>query len=301
MLYLVVAQTYLSKEDEAKQTEAKLYKELTKRITFDDHAKRSLNHLRLKANMLNSSEVAAKRILDAINFFNGQDSADVYDPIYQFIGFVNLSANKLQSGKFLDAFDCTNQAEKIVRTEVGLTFPRYDILLSNMAISGYLSRKLELKNAKDLLIATLNSPQRKKDPLFVNNYGYILALEGNFTEAIEIIKPVFYALCMDDDIDSYFLYFLGNNLAGCFYMRGIFDESINIWKLITPFVKEFVGPIKHYIKKRHDLQGKIFECAENIYNWHEYIKNTSGPQVGTGWDFFGTGYLASDIEFWSDE
>ena len=52
MMYRVVAEVFLSDEGGAKEVERLLYKTLAKRIYFDATSLRTLNHLRLKANMI---------------------------------------------------------------------------------------------------------------------------------------------------------------------------------------------------------------------------------------------------------
>jgi len=137
MVYLTVACVFLSDAAGAQDAERELYRTLAARVSFDPTARRTVNHVRLKSNMLHSVQVARERLSRAIEFFSGVGEMAVYDPVHQCIGLVNLAANHIVEGEFEDAFAICQQANALIQSETSVTFARPDIVVTNLTLAGY--------------------------------------------------------------------------------------------------------------------------------------------------------------------
>jgi hypothetical protein len=301
MLYLVVAHVFRGDEAHAKEAENALYRSLAKRVSFDSTARRSLNHLRLKSNMLHSTHVARERLQKAIEFFAGVGDGAVYDPIHQCIGLANLAANCLINGEPENAFSACSQANHVIQQEPAITFSRPDILATNLTLAAYLTGQLTLPEASEAAQSIWRTGCTSNDaPLLVSNIAYYLALEARHEEVVDRLTPLFADLRVISDLDSYYTYYVGNNLSGSLWMLGRGEESKHVWRSITPFVSDFIGPLALYIRRRHELQNEIFSGSPT-QDWDGFLRSSTSPQVGPGWTFYGRGFLAAELEYWSDE
>jgi hypothetical protein len=301
MLYRVVAHIFRGDEAHAKEAENLLYRSLAKRVSFDPTARRSLNHIRLKANMLHSTNVARERLQKAIEFFAGLGEGAVYDPIHQCIGLVNLAANCLSNGEFESAFSACNQANGLIQQEPSVTFARPDILATNLTLAAHLTGRLSATEASEAAQSILQTASENNDaPLLVSNIAYYLAQGARHQEAVERLTPIFTDLERKNDLDSYYTYYIGNNLSGSLWMLGRAEDSKRVWNSITPFVLDFIGPLTPYVRRRHELQNGIFNGSA-MRDWDSFLASSTSSQVGPGWTFYGRGFLAAELEFWSDE
>ncbi len=302
MLYLVVACVFLCDEDGAQEAERILYRTLATRVNYDPTARRTLNHVRLKSNMLHSVQVARERLTKAIEFFSGIGQMAVYDPLHQCIGLVNLAANHLVEGDFEQAYAHCLRAHDLMQSETSISFTRPDIFATNLTLAMYLCGRLTVTEALEAAQSAWQASAPNNDAaLLASNVAYYLAHLKRYAEGVNLLEPVFQELMSQPRFDSYYSYFVGNNLAGCLFMCGRIQDSMNIWTAITPFVPEFVGQMAPYIKRRHELQTTLFSAVEGTLDWETFIVSAAPPQVGPGWKFYGKGFLPAELEFWSDE
>jgi tetratricopeptide (TPR) repeat protein len=302
MLYLTVANVFLGDEEGAKEAERALYQNLASRVGFDPTARVTVNHLRLKSDMLHSAHVARERLREAIEFFSGSANAATYDPVHQCIGLANLAANHLAEGEFDEAFSVCQQANALLERERAVTFGRPDILLTNLTLAAYLSGRLTASDALDAAQVLLGAAGGSNDaPLLATNVAFYLARERRYDEAIALLAPVFQKLVDRTDFDTYYPYYVGNNLSGSLYMQGRVAEGRSVWETITPYLQDFIGPLAPYLRRRHGLQTGIFGAELAAHDWDAYLGVAGTPQVGPGWKLYGKGFLPSELEFWSDE
>lgn len=296
MIYRVVSCVFLGDELQARDLERALYRDLSRRAAYDSTARRTINHLRLKSNMLHSAHVARARLEDAIEFFGG---APTLDPVHQAIGLVNLAANYLVEAEYEHAFAACQRAETLIQGHPTLAFPRVDILLTNLTISAYLSGHLSAVDALDAASSIWRTFGPNNDaPLLAANKGYFLARLGRFDEAVQALEPIYRDLLARKTVDGYYTYFVGNNLCGALFEGARRDESIEVWNTIGAFIPDAIGPSAPYLRARHELQSDVFT---NNGDWDKFLSLTSGPRVGPGWAHYGRGFLPCELEFWSDE
>jgi hypothetical protein len=222
--------------------------------------------------------------------------------VHQCIGLVNLAANHIVEGEFEDAFAICQQANALIQSETSVTFARPDILVTNLTLAGYLSGHLSVTEALDAARSVWHAAGDTNDsPLLGSNVAYYLARQKRYVEAVEFLEPLFKDLLSRPSFDSYYTYFVGNNLCGSLFMCGRAADGEDVWKAITLFVPDFVGPIVPYIRKRHEMQTQMFLADNRSLDWDEFVGAAAPPQVGPGWQFYGKGFLAAELEFWSDE
>ena len=303
MLYTVVAYIFLGDVEAASQTETALLRKLRGRLKFDPAAEQTVNHCRLKANMLHTSVVARQRLQDAVAFFGPLAGGAPADPVHYYIGLVNLSANYICDGDFESAFGLAVRANQVVRESPAFSFPRRDILGNNLILSAVLYGRLTAKKAAESMQKMIRTVSPSNDTtLLKSNLAWLHALTGDYKTAAQYLEPVFHSLTELDEVDGYYPYFIGNNLAGAIYMLGDRERSAEIWHQLDGYVTEIAGPIAPYIARRHELQSILFSAPETPHqNWALYLNQTHNTQVGPGWRFYGNGFLASELEFWSDE
>jgi len=188
-----------------------------------------------------------------------------------------------------------------MQSEGSVTFTRPDILATNFTLAMYLCGRLTVAEALQAAQSAWRASAANNDaPLLASNVAYYLAHLKQYGDGVDLLDPLFKELLNRPLFDSYYTYFVGNNLAGCLFMSDRMHDARNVWSAITPFVSEFVGQMSPYIKRRHEVQTALFS-EENAPDWDDFIGSSVPPQVGPGWKFYGKGFLAAELEFWSDE
>jgi hypothetical protein len=175
-------------------------------------------------------------------------------------------------------------------------------LVNNLTLAGYLCGRLSETEALDTARSVWQVSGANNDgPLLLSNVAYYLARQRRHVEAVELLQTFFENLLGRPSVDSYYTYFVGNNLCGSLFMCGRTAESEHLWRTITPFVSDFIGPAAAYLRKRHEMQSQMFLAGNSFRDWDDYIDTAASPQVGPGWKFYGKGFLAAELEYWSDE
>ena len=192
MLYLVVACVFLCDEQGAQEAERILYRTLAARVSYDPTARRTLNHVRLKSNMLHSVHVARERLSRAIEFFGGIGQMAAYDPLHQCIGLINLAANHLVEGDFEEAYAHCDRAHELIQSETSVTFTRPDILATNLTLAMYLSGRLTVTEALEAAQSTWRASAANNDaPLLASNVAYYLAHLKQYGDGVDLLDPLF--------------------------------------------------------------------------------------------------------------
>ncbi len=302
MIYYIVACFFLGDTTRAARAERLLMKRLKARFGFDPSSNDLLNRIRLKANMLHTSEVARERILQAIDYFASTEGNPTYDPVHAYIGHTNLSANRIVAGDFESAYSAALQGKKVVSNHRTFVFPRMDILVNNLIISGYFARKITRGDVISHFLGLAKKSDLTNDrSLIVSNAAWAMAVGGEYQRALKILLPVEKQLKLKSDFDGFYHYYVENNIAGCRFMLGDRDQALVHWKLAGTFLGELIGPNEMYYRRRHEIITGIFHEANQALDWSSYAATKQSHLVGPGWIYFRGGFLPSELEFWSDE
>lgn len=310
MLTRFVACAYAGDMDGAKRNAKALCRWAEPRQTFDPDAARILHRLKVKADMYLIPESAAASLDEACAYFgHSHEDNGVRDPVNYFIALTNLSGNELMRGEFSRAYTTAAKANFFLQKcrksgEVGI-FPRIDMHLNNLIVAGWRSGALELPSCVEAFARLVeHAPTTNDKSLLRSNLAVLQIMAGDLAAPIATLRELFESVSVRTDYDAYYVYFIGNNLAGALFASRQLDEARSVWGRLDQAVHGLASMRLPY-RKRHDIQAQCFgdparEASADVWDTH-ITKRMTVPLEGPSWSFIGKGFLLSDLQYWSDD
>lgn len=293
-------------EINATEEAARLEEELTKyyyaRRRVDPWALYALNVLRRRSEPLHRLPVATQRLENALEFFGSLHSNDLpRHPIQYYYTLNNLVANLLASARFEDAGRRAAELDALVNRHA-LPWPSLEVPVNNFVLAAFLGGKLSAELAVRVLSEVQSEPPTSGDGLLIaNNYAVLLAHAGQVDDAKRRLQDCYRQLSVDSPCDPYHKYFIGNNLAA---LTALTDDNVlarQIYDECLPLVEGLYPTIRETIRERHRLFGAVLRDAQThgIETLDRVLLGPSQARFGKHWEFYGRGFLLSDIQFWS--
>lgn len=302
MLTLMSRYAHLNEYHEASAIERKIMMLLAERISFDPFAEYGLNILRRKASILHVGEIACKRTALCLSYFGETDGwFNSRFPIQYYMALANHSGNLIVAGEFESAYHYAQQSILFKENYPEIAFPRLEIPINNLIVSGFLSNHLTSEKVLEIYDALFEQIENVEyRVLLQNNYFVFKALNNNLRESLKLCENLNNHLASTTRNDSYYRYFVGMNQAILYFLNGerlVANKIINELKLAIPQI-----PDKHYLLRRHEVIQILVQNddIEDAVLWNSYVLDKFPNEIGPGWKFFGKGFLLSDMQFWSD-
>lgn len=270
---------------------------------------RTIMNLSLKADMLYGPEAACAQLQEAVEYFGpAAPGMGARDPARYFVGLTNLAANAIMRGAYSEAKATAARAieylDEFRVREPCARIPRTDIVVNNFLVAAFRDGKLAASECSGYLRKILDLGIRSNDhSLFISNNAAFLALSGKADEAVAILSDAFAEISGRGDADPYYVYFIGNNLAGALFTAGRAVESASIWDKITPLASKINLVQEGVFTKRHVMLGTIYsDTGSNLNRWDEFIATRHPAMIrGPIWLQLRRGFLLSDLQFWSED
>lgn len=302
MSTLMIINIHLELFDEAKKIEKKLMLYLTEREKFDPNALDGINVLRRKSQSLHISEVAIQRTLKSLEYFGPKENSKIpMNPIEYYMALSNHAGNEINQGDFENSHCTSLLALNLIKNYPMLNFPRHEIPINNFIVSGILSENLELQNGIDLYEQLFENKKKYADYiLLLNNQAILHALNNDLTYAEKIINVAVNFIESESCIDSYYEYYIGINKVIMFYFLDKVSLALREWEYLDKKIPNI--PDIAFLLKRHQLIGNYLKNTKkiNTTEWFNALILENPFELGKAWNFFGKGYLFSDLQFWSE-
>lgn len=302
MSTLMIIYIHLEFFEEAKKIEKKLMVYLAERQKLDPVALDGINILRRKSQSLHSSDVATERTLKSTEYFGPKENSTCpMNPIEYYMSLSNHAGNKLNQGDFDNSYYTSLIALNLIESYPTLNFPRHEIPSNNFIVSGILSSKIDIQEGIKLYKKLLEGEKTYADyMLLVNNLSILYALTNNFIKAEETIDSAIDFIKKGNCIDTYYEYYIEINRLTFKYLQ---KKQFNIlleWENLKNKIPQIPDSI--FLLRRHELLGKYFNNEKKgiVENWLDKILIEHPFELGKAWNFFGKGYLFSDLQFWSE-
>lgn len=302
MLTLMSRYAHLGEYHEASSVERRIMMLLAERIPFDPFAEYGLNILRRKASILHIGEIACKRTLLSLSYFGETDGwFNARFPIQYYMTLANHSGNLIVSGQFESAYHYAQQAILFKDNFSEIAFPRIEIPFNNLMVAGFLSNQLssdKVIEIYDALFLTLENVEHRV--LLQNNYFVFKALNNSLAESLNLCESLNNHLVSTTRNDSYYQYFVGINRAVLYFLNGDKGGASKIINDLTLLIPQI--PDKDYLQRRHEIIQRLIRDSNvaDPIKWNGYLLDMFPQEIGPGWEFFGRGFLLSDMQFWSD-
>jgi hypothetical protein len=302
---LMVAQVEINHIEEAHHLEEEVTKHYWSRRKVDPWALYGLNILRRRAECLHQFPVATHRLESALAYFGPQGTTVLpRNPIQYYYTLTNLVGNLLVSGRFNEAHTRALELDSLVHNYPNIPWPALEDAANNFTIAGYLSGNLDIAQTVTLMDRVRNGSTEMGDSILIqNNYAVLLIHAGRHKEAEDLLEHTYTKIIAGDESDAYHRYFIGSNLAALRALDGNITAAEHLRQESARGLDRLYPAIRQTLQKRHELLAPAFSEASKLgsADFDKYLITRHPRQLGKHWDFYGRGFLFSDIQFWSAE
>jgi len=179
-----------------------------------------------------------------------------------------------------------------------------EVAANNTILAGFLAGVLPLSQATELMHRLDDGKIELGDRILIqNNLAVLFAYAGKLYEAKLILCNARELLGSKADSDSYHRYFVSNNLAGLLAILGDLDSSLKIFEEAGSDLPHFYPAIRETLLRRHAMMPEAFKAAAavGVEQFDRFLKDHYPLQVGPQWEFYGRGFLLTDIQFWTSD
>jgi hypothetical protein len=300
---LMVAQVQTGHLEDAQQLEAQLTADFWARRQVDPWVLYSLNVLRRRAECLHSLPTATQRLESAIAYF-GPDAGDTMPrhPTQFYYALTNLVGNLIACGRFKEADAQALLLESLIHRFDTLSWPSPEVAANNSLVARHLSGSISASIATELARKLVAGSSESGDYLLLqNNYAVFALRAGDVQTARSILESALASLVSQPHPDGYHRYFISNNLAGLLGLEGNVARAMELVGHCADVLHEFYPAVRGTLTHRQTLLNEAVRQAPNLSleAFDGFILQRYGAQVGPQWEFYGRGFLLTDIQFWS--
>lgn len=273
--------------------------------TVSDKRMQCYEHcFKLKSNAFYKIEIAWKYTKDALQYFSQEENRQLYLSKY-YLAILNHSANEITMGNYEEAYNMLLKAQNIVCQNSYMKNIHEDILINNMAISGFLGNVF---CASDCIIALKKIiPQNTEAADYIllkNNLAAFYALEGHCDIALSMCQSLYDKIEFNADIDDYYRYYILNNYGIALWLNQNQDKAITI--LAEAFSLQPLPRDSAYFRARAEKIRSFLEKTSfvskinNPKEWNFSLYKENANVVGRAWKFWSSLMLFSELQIWSD-
>lgn len=258
---------------------------------------------RLKANAFYKIEMAWKQTESAFSYFNQPNNIQQYSSKY-YLSILNHSANEIVLGNYQKAHEMLLKAHNIIRKRTYLKSIHEDILLNNLAISGFLNKSY---SATDCITALENVISKNKETadyiLLQNNIATFYAMDRQFDTALSICSSLYQQIEFNEDIDDYYRYYILNNYGMLLWINQKQPQAVKVLSKafsLNPLPRDHAYFTARTQKILSLIENKLATSLLNIEEWNCILYKESPNVVGQAWKFWSSLLLFSELQIWSD-
>ncbi len=310
MELMITLHILMHQTDLARRFYDKILKEIDKRKEFDPDALRVHFRLLRKTVSLFSGESAADRLASAVAFFRGnagniERSAKNADPFELFVAANNLAGILIVLGKYNDAQKFVDVASaEYEKTQLMLSKPRPEIFLNNSILCRFRIGDITAAEACQLMDECLKTlPTSSDNHLLKSSLACYSALSGDLETALAISGDSWEQITSSGGYSSYTTMIVGSNHSALLHLSGQKKEAVNLHSSLEATVNEISFKGYEAAKRRYELVAGAFSDVEegDTVGWESYLLQTHGQQIGLDWNFYGHGFLLSDLQYWLED
>lgn len=298
LLTLISSYSHIAEIEKAKKCEKEIWNYLQPRLIYDDNASTIMNVLKRKANSMHECIYAEKYIRDSVKYFSPLPNQSApLNPIQYLMSLANHAGILIECSYFPESLSEISKAQKLIKSNIHIAFPRLHIVDNNYLIAIYLSddnSKAKVLSAYKKLV-DLN--QNADSIYIISNYSALLAVNGYIEEAYQILlekssnlpqnREQFYELCIN------------NNLLVLELFRQQFDSAQKRLDELSTHIDGIID--ESYYRKKYQLFQQVineqmcipFEKIDTFL--FDLCKNYQ-----EAWKYWGRSFDYTSLYYWSD-
>ena len=257
---------------------------------------------KMKANAFYKIEIAYNYTKKAYQFFERKIYENTYLSKF-YIALLNHSANEIVIGNYKEAYDLLLKAHNLTSSYKYLQCIHEDVLINNMAISGFfLGCHSEEECIRALEIIVDKKLNTADIALIRSNLAVFYTLIEKYDVAVSILSGLYEEIEYNDDIDMYYQYYILNNYGILLWLRNderaksILEKSFSIcpWSQDVAYFNARTSGIRQVIN---------FLTPEKLLSensWQNHLYTVKPKTVGSAWKFWSSLMIFSELQIWSD-
>ena len=301
MTSLITAYYHSGKKSKAKFLEEDVLSKLAIRSKFDIVAQLRMHILYRNSNAIHGSEFAEGLIEKSVVYFKGNNNLDIpYNILEYYKSLVNYSSSLCKNGKYVEAFLQTQNAIKLQRDFSDIDFPREQIIHNNFAVSGYLSKQLDLLESIKILESICeNVPSIAEKIFYATNLTIFYLLNNEIAKAKVYLQSIITEFNVQDDLEGSYKYKIYLTYALIYYIENDLVKAKHSLKTAEIAINSLTD--KSYIHKKFKLILNLFNSEERIVTPQlldiALLEKVTTYQNSV-WDFLGRTFPYSILSNW---
>lgn len=297
-LSLISSYAHMAQLDKARECEKRIMEYLQPRLNYDENAQFIANVLRRKSNAMHECVYAERNIRKSVQYFSplsGQNAP--LNPIQYLMSLGNYAGILIENGRFIDSYGTIVKAQKLVKDNFQIAFPRTHIIDNNYLICVYLMDNERKKEVLDSYKHLAGYNENADNIFIASNYCALLSVNGLIDDSYKILeeqyqkkqnnKEQFYEICITNNLLILKLFkkdFKGaqkllDHLMFC--INGIIDES-------------------YYRKKYEILQQVIHDEPDIPLEKIDTFLFDYCESFQEAWAYWGRSFDYVALYYWSD-
>ncbi|HWT94911.1 MAG TPA: hypothetical protein VN238_18085 [Solirubrobacteraceae bacterium] len=300
---LLYGMTHFLDKEPGRRLEGRLRRMLVERVSFDEAARDALYTLDRSSGSLHPPDVAVVRNREAVEHFGGNDDDTVVRrPVELYRCLVNLGASQICVGRYGEAVNTYEQADRLIDAYPVGVFPRTEYPRMNRVLAEYrrggLTAQQAVERQREIGAATVAS-----DPFYVENaLAVYLTLSGRSEDALEILDRLDAELRRGRTApEPSMQYLIGANRAAVRFVAGDTRTARAEWDNLTDTVARIAYVIRPILVRRHALLRDVLAGGPlPAREFDEVLLGDEGLEFGPLWDNYGRGFRMPEVEFWRE-
>ena len=298
---LITAFAHLGNIKRAREIEEEILNSISSRVEFDDSAETRVNVIKRNANAIHGIEISPILVEQAVHFFGQTDENDNIRDIRQYYtSSINYSAVLTMQGRFSIAYREAMRALELENDNEHITFPRPQILRSNLILSGVLDKKISPATAIDFYTDLLSSlPGVMAEKLFYcSNLSILYSILNRPNDALDILHNESLNHEIAHDVEGLYRYHVTTNCAIYKYLLGDRVNAIHALEEQSLILTRMING--SYFCQRNTTLIDIMNAQPSLdgYNWINAVRNKCPSFQGAPWRYFGLGYAFISLCDW---
>lgn len=301
MTSLITAYYHTGQREKAKSIEEEVLSSLATRSKFDKVAQLRIHILYRNSNSIHSSEFAEGLIENSVNYFLGKNTYHLpYNILEYYKALLNYSAILCKNGQFTKSFLQTKIAIKLQNDFPDIRFPREQIIFNNFAVSGFLSRQLNMPEVIEIMESICKKTPLIAEKLFyITNLSIFYILNGDILFARKYLEEEATKFNVLDDLEGSYKYKIYLTFALINYLENDIDVAKK--DLMIGFEAINFLTDNSYIRKKFELLFDLFNSRERVitpYTLDKFLLEKTPVYQNSVWKFIGRTFPYSILSNW---
>lgn len=305
LVRLAISEAHLGNVMVARSIEEKVIYSLNNRINHDEQAKTRFYILCRISNALYDCETAADKMGKAVEYFGSDLKKGKLwkDTKQYYLAQVNYAGVLCLIGKFKESYERNKTILISCQQFSEYPFPRTNIFLNNILISGYLAEQLTVDECINGFKELIDSMIPCAEKLFyISNYAIFLALSGKVEDALFQLQQEVKLQHLNEDKEKIYNYRVAFNSGIYYFLLNDKEKALDILKKLDSQMTALELKDDAIYTERRVSQA--IQYISNVghpvtpIQWENILLQNSSEYQPTPWNYYGKGFAFTTVFNW---